>query len=121
MKPLWKPQYEAVSAATALRKGQAVKLAANDNQVTAVTAAADRVHGFADRATDANADTQIYREGGEAIGYSAGAITKGAALKINNDGDLEATSTANDLCVGYALEAASDNSNFAFMFTRFKL
>lgn len=122
-KQIWEPKYDSAKAKAALtRVGQAVTLASGEREVEAVNATGDLVHGFVRVAAAKAGDTvEIFREGGEAIGYAGGAITKGAYLKVTADGSLIVTSTSDDLVVGYALEAATDNSEFRLMFSRTKI
>lgn len=126
--PIYEPKYmtRTMESTASVPQGTAVKLGTNELQVAPVDDAADVVHGFLDHSTSgndaANGDTvQIFREGGEAYGLAGGAITKGALLRVNANGELVASAFGNrsaSQIVGYALEAAADGQLVRFNFTR---
>lgn len=95
------------SSTTALLEGQAVKLAANGHEISAVTAVSDRVFGFTyGQAFVANETAEIYREGSEAIARSGAAVTFGDRLKIDATGKV-VPAAGTEPSIGWAMEAAT--------------
>lgn len=104
-------------AAVAGVKGKAVKFASG--LIVAAADANDAIIGVLDVAHDAGQDANVrLRSGsGSAVGLAGGAITQGAKVTANADGELIATTTARDEVVGIALEAAADGDLFELMLT----
>lgn len=124
-KQLWNPQYRTYIASAVVAKGKAVTLSSADNTVEAVDDAAETVVGFVEvAASAAKRETTVFEEGGDAVGIAGGAVTKGAHLVIDANGELVVRgTTANTVyhCVGHALEAAAEDKMFRFRFTKFSV
>lgn len=118
-KKLFGARYDVGVANEAIAAGRAIKLTATRGRFDVVDAATDLIHGVSVNSASKEGDTiEFYREGGEAVGVAGGAITVGARLSANAEGKLVANNTDNAAVIGYALEAAVADAEFAFMFSR---
>lgn len=107
MKLLQNPNIKAVRTESALVEGQAVKLGAGENSVTAVTNVNDVAIGFAAYSSyEAGADAQIFLLFDEATATVSEAVAKGAEVSVTSNGRVKTKSGGNTV-VGIALEAAT--------------
>lgn len=82
-----------------------------------VTAASTAVYGISKTATSAAGAGTIVTHG-EAVALAGGSISVGDALTATTGGKLIATTTAGNLVIGRALEAASNNQYFRILIVR---
>lgn len=103
--------------AGALSRGQAVKFSSGVLVACAAGASSigDRAFGFMTQDAAIGGLASVAVLGGGGVAIAAGNITAGAALKTNADGHVVATTTAGDVVVAIAAEAAADNDVFAIL------
>ena len=114
-------RFDLVIADGAIAANRCVNLKTNANTVEQVDNVDDRVHGISKSAATDGDSLEIWVEGEVAQVQISGAVTLDASLEITSDGRVSATSTAGDACVGYALEAGSNNEVIDMFFTRFTI
>lgn len=117
-KQIWGPRYDTVIATGSVRKGQAVKLEAQDNTVRAVNSSSDLVFAFSDQDAPNGGTLDIVKEGGDAMVLAGGNVAIGDRVRIDAQGRVVRASTNGEESIGIALGAGSEDNIVRILFTR---
>lgn len=108
------PRITTKKAGGAISKGMALKAGADVDHVVKATAATDKIIGVAQNdAPNAEDPVEMALPGGGGVGKAGGAISAGDLLTSDSDGELIATTTANNRVVAIAAEDAVEGDVFA--------
>lgn len=92
---------------TAIAKGVAVKLGADDKHVTPCTSSTDAPIGISQGvSTLAEDEIEVNLPGGGCKGLAQGTIAQGKLLVSHTDGSLKQTTGSGDAVVGVAMQSA---------------
>lgn len=94
-----------------IKKGQAVKMGADEEHVAKATAATDKIIGTANHdvtynAADGDEPLEVCMNGGGAPFRAGGVIALGDMLTADSNGDIVATTTSGNRVVGCATQEA---------------
>lgn len=112
------PVVLAFLADAAVAKGKVVKSGTDSKHVAVAALASDKSFGLQQNVTSAAEDVAEVAVAGGAKGLAGGTIAVGDFVAADSNGALVATTTANDRCIGIAMEGAVANDLFSVLISQ---